>query len=83
VRPARDTIAALRPDVLICDIEGAEEMVLPLLDLSGLRAAIVELHPQYIGLRGVQKVFDAMNGGGLVYNPRRSNAKVVTFSRPG
>ena len=83
VRPARDTVAALRPDVLICDIEGAEEMVLPLLDLSGLRAAIVELHPQYIGLRGVQKVFDAMNGGGLVYNPRRSNAKVVTFSRPG
>ncbi|WP_375173455.1 FkbM family methyltransferase [Pseudooceanicola sp.] len=83
VRPARDTIAALRPDVLICDIEGAEEMVLPLLDLTTLRAAIVELHPQYIGLQGVQRVFDAMRQGGLTYNPRRSNGKVVTFSRPG
>ncbi|WP_240789453.1 FkbM family methyltransferase [Pseudooceanicola onchidii] len=82
VRPARATIAALAPDVLICDIEGAELMVLPLLDLSRLRAAIVELHPQYIGLPGVQVIFDAMNAGGLIYNPRRSNGKVVTFSRP-
>lgn len=82
VLPARETIAALSPDVLICDIEGAELTVLPLLDLSSLRVAIVELHPQYIGLRGVQAVFDAMNGGGLVYNARRSNGKVVTWSRP-
>lgn len=83
VMPARDTIAGLRPDVLICDIEGAEEMVIPLLDLTTLRTAIVELHPQYIGLTGVQKVFDAMNTGGLVYNARRSNGKVVTWTRPG
>lgn len=81
VRPARETIAAINPDVLICDIEGAELQVLPLLDLGGLRAAIVELHPQYIGLKGVQTIFDAMNKAGLVYNPKRSNAKVVTFSR--
>lgn len=83
VLPAKQTISDLKPDVLICDIEGAEEMVLPLLDLSGLRAAVVELHPQYIGMHGVQKVFDAMNAGGLIYNARRSNGKVVTWSRPG
>ena len=82
VLPARKTIAGLRPDILICDIEGAEEMVLPLLDLSAVRSAIVDLHPQYIGLNGVQKVFDAMTAGGLVYNAKRSNGKVVTWSRP-
>ena len=82
VLPARQTIADLSPDVLICDIEGAELSVLPLLDLSKLRVAIVELHPQYIGLRGVQMIFDAMTAGGLTYNPRRSNGKVVTWSRP-
>jgi hypothetical protein len=27
-------------------------------------------------------VFDAMNAAGLVYNPKRSISKVVTFSRP-
>ena len=83
VLPARETIAGIDPDVLICDIEGAEEMVIPLLDLSRVKNAIVELHPQYIGLNGVKRVFDAMAAGGLVYNPRRSEAKVVTFTRPG
>lgn len=82
VLPARDAIAALKPDVLICDIEGAEEMVLPLLDLTEVRVAIVELHPQYIGQTGVQTVFRAMDAAGLVYNARRSNGKVVTWSRP-
>jgi FkbM family methyltransferase len=82
VLPARETIAKIDPDILICDIEGAELDVLPMLDLSRLRGAIVELHPQYIGLKGVQVVFDAMNAAGLVYNPKRSISKVVTFSRP-
>lgn len=82
VLPARDTVAEINPNVLICDIEGAEVDIIPLLDLTNLRAAIVELHPQYIGLRGVEKVFAAMTAAGLIYNPRRSMAKVVTFSRP-
>ena len=82
VLPARETIAKIDPDILICDIEGAELDVLPMLDLSRLRGAIVELHPQYIGLKGVQVVFDAMNAAGLVYNPKRSISKGVTFSRP-
>lgn len=81
VLPARKTISEIAPDVLICDIEGAELSVLPLLDLSKIRAAIVELHPQYIGLEGVQVIFDAMRAGGLVYNARRSNGKVVSWSR--
>ncbi|EAQ01859.1 methyltransferase, FkbM family protein [Pseudooceanicola batsensis HTCC2597] len=82
VLPARQTIATLAPDVLICDIEGAEVYLLPQFDLSQVRVAIVELHPQHIGLNGVKTVFDTMHAGGLVYNPRRSMAKVVTFSRP-
>ncbi|MGI3168121.1 FkbM family methyltransferase [Pseudooceanicola sp. C21-150M6] len=82
MKPARETFAALQADVLVCDIEGAEVDLIPRLDLTGLRAAVVELHPQNIGLKGVGRVFDAMSQAGLIYNPRRSNAKVVTFSRP-
>jgi FkbM family methyltransferase len=81
VLAARDVVADLRPTVLVCDIEGAEATVLPLMDLSGLRAAILELHPQWVGAAGVGRVFDAMARAGLAYYPRTSQGKVVTFRR--
>ncbi|CUH77022.1 FkbM family methyltransferase [Tropicibacter naphthalenivorans] len=71
----------LCPDVLVCDIEGAEADLIPAGDWSGLRAAIIELHPQWIGQTGVQAVFDAMHKAGLTYFPKASEAKVVTFRR--
>ncbi|MDX1781104.1 MAG: FkbM family methyltransferase [Thalassovita sp.] len=71
----------LKPDILVCDIEGAEADVLPAGDWSGLRAAIVELHPQWIGQQGVQAIFDTMQKAGLTYFPKASSGKVVTFRR--
>lgn len=71
----------LKPDVLVCDIEGAEAMVLPSADWTGIRVAIIELHPQWIGQQGVQTVFDAMHKAGLTYFPKASEAKVVTFRK--
>ena len=71
----------VRPEVLICDIEGGEAELLPAGDWSSLRAAVIELHPQWIGQSGVQAVFDAMQGAGLSYFPRASHGKVVTFRR--
>lgn len=81
VRDARRETQRLKPTVLICDIEGAETQVIPALDLSSVRVAVVELHPQWIGAQGVAAVFQAMMAAGLVYYPRRSNAKVVCFRR--
>ncbi len=81
VQSINAVLRELRPSILICDIEGAEADLLPHADLSGLRAAIVELHPQWIGQAGVQAVFDAMHRAGLTYFPKRSNAKVVTFRK--
>lgn len=80
-RAARDVFAAIRPTVLVCDIEGAEAHVIPLLPLEGLRAAVVELHPQWIKQAGVKAVFDAFAAAGLTYYPQASEAKVVTFLR--
>ncbi|MFZ5961458.1 FkbM family methyltransferase [Thalassococcus sp. BH17M4-6] len=71
----------LKPDVLVCDIEGAEAHLLPAADLSCLRVAIVELHPQWIGQTGVQAVFDTMHRAGLTYFPKASEAKVVSFRK--
>jgi FkbM family methyltransferase len=81
VLAARDVVEALRPTVLVCDIEEAEAKVLPFIDLSGLRAAIPELHPQWVGAAGVGAVFDAMGRAGLAYCPKTSQGKVVTFRR--
>ncbi len=69
----------IRANVLICDIEGAEVDLIPSLDLTGLRAAIIELHPQWIGPEGVNKVFRAFMDAGLAYYHRGSTNKVVCF----
>lgn len=81
VRNVKSEMKAIKPDVLICDIEGAEADLIPLMDLSNLRAAVVELHPQWIGVDGVNAVFQAFMQAGLAYYPRLSNQKVVTFRR--
>ena len=69
----------LKPDILVCDIEGAEADLLPNLKYKGLRGAIIELHPQWIGAQGVRAVFDAMHAVGLAYYPQWSDQKVVCF----
>lgn len=71
----------INPSILIADIEGAEATLLPQMDLSGLRGAMVELHPQYIGPEGVNAVFRAFMDAGLAYYARGSTHKVVCFRR--
>ena len=81
VENARSVVKAIKPTFLVCDIEGAEAEILPLPDFSGLRGAVIELHPQWIGAPGVRAVFDAMHAAGLTFYPRVSNKKVVAFLR--
>jgi FkbM family methyltransferase len=72
---------AIAPSVVVCDIEGAEASLVPLMDLSTVRLGVLELHPQWIGKAGVQAVFDAFQAAGLTFFPKTSNKKVVTFLR--
>ncbi|MFW8592661.1 FkbM family methyltransferase [Cribrihabitans neustonicus] len=72
-------IARIRPTVLVCDIEGAEADLLPQMDLSGFRAAVIETHPQWIGKAGIRKVFACLDAAGLVFFPRWSHGKVAVF----
>lgn len=81
VHDVHAVMAAERPTILVCDIEGAEVDLIPAMDLTGLRGAIVELHPQWIGRDGVARVFAAMHDAGLVMFPRWSEGKVVCFRR--
>ena len=77
-----DVLQRLNPTLLICDIEGGEASLLPAADLSGLRVAIIELHPKTIGPTGISAIFDAMSRAGLIYDPDTSRGKVVAFLRP-
>ncbi|MFG6516992.1 FkbM family methyltransferase [Sulfitobacter sp. 1A13496] len=81
VLDAAKVFADFTPSVLICDIEGAEVDLIPTLPLDTLRAAIIELHPQWIGPEGVNKVFTAFMQAGLAYYHRGSHNKVVAFRR--
>jgi FkbM family methyltransferase len=51
-----DEIAAIKANVLLCDIEGGEVELLSHADLSGIRLMIVETHPWLAG----QAAIDAM-----------------------
>ncbi|MFY0645755.1 FkbM family methyltransferase [Sulfitobacter geojensis] len=79
VLDAKTTFKDIGANVLICDIEGAEADLIPSIDLTGLRAAIIETHPQWIGPEGIQKVFRAFMDAGLTYYHRGSEGKVIAF----
>lgn len=81
VRNINTVMKELKPSVLVADIEGAEADLLADAKLDGLRLAVIELHPQWIGEAGTRAVFDAMTRAGLTYFPKASKAKVVTFKK--
>lgn len=81
MRDAGETFRDIAPTALVCDIEGAEVDLIPLADLSSVRCAVIELHPQWVGSEGVAKVFAAITAAGLTYHHRGSQGKVVTFRR--
>ena len=76
---AGQTFRDIRPNILICDIEGAEADLIPRLDLTGLRAAVIETHPQWIGPEGINRVMRAFMDAGLAYYHRGSHGKVLAF----
>ncbi len=78
---AKTTFKDIGANVLICDIEGAEVDLIPYIDLTGLRAAIIETHPQWIGPEGINRVFRAFMDAGLAYYHRGSHGKVLAFRK--
>ena len=74
-------MAEVRPDVLICDIEGAEADLLTGLDASGLRAAVIELHPHILTRSDVAAIYETMARHRLFPAIEHSGGTVVVFSR--
>ena len=83
--PARSLpslLAEAGPSVLIVDIEGGEAELFRGAQLPGVRAVVMELHPEVVGLDGIARAFAHMAAAGLIYDPRSSYRHVVVFTRP-
>ena len=74
-------MAEYRPDVLICDIEGAEVELFPAFPPSTLRAAVVELHPDRLTLIQIQSIHDGLAAQGLHRQQPGPGGTVEIFSR--
>lgn len=49
-------VAAFKPSVLVIDVEGMEDELLPACPLPGIRALVFEVHPDVIGMGGVERL---------------------------
>lgn len=74
-----DVLMDFRPDVLLCDIEGGEAELFPGLDLTGLRAVIMELHPSVIGRVSEAAIYDSLSASGLYPRIELCSGTVVAF----
>ncbi len=74
-------IHRFQPTVLICDIEGAEDIVIPGCDLSGIRALVLELHPKVVSRQGIKAIFDACAAAQLYPRVELSSQQVIAFEK--
>lgn len=74
-------MAEAKPDILICDIEGGEEELIPRMPLDGLRDVVIELHPHIVSRAGMARIFKAFADFGLVPRVEHSSETVVAFER--
>lgn len=76
-----DVISAFRPDILICDIEGGEAELIPSLDASGLRSAVIELHPDRISQAAIDAITAGLGRHGLHPAKEALGGTVVLYTR--
>ncbi len=67
--------------LIVCDIEGAESFLFEDADLSNVTRIYLELHDHVTGLKGVQKLFRALELKNFTYDPRHSSKSIVLFRR--
>ncbi|WP_088625784.1 FkbM family methyltransferase [Oceanicola sp. 22II-s10i] len=74
-------LAEHKPNVVIMDIEGAEEHLFDAPWPGHVRFVMMEIHPARYPARVIKRIFDCMSASNLVYDPRASSGGVVSFKR--
>lgn len=83
VQDFRAVLNKIRPDVFVCDIEGGEEEVFVEADLNGIRAVVLELHPEIVSRAAIKMIFDVCARAGLYPRIEYSSERVVAFEKVG
>lgn len=81
VQDFQTTFNAFSPDVMICDIEGSEARLFDGISLKGLRALVIELHPDLITRADVKRIYDICYDAHLYPRVDLSNLHVEVFER--
>ncbi|WP_375689098.1 FkbM family methyltransferase [Pseudooceanicola sp. LIPI14-2-Ac024] len=74
-------LRAHRPQVVIMDIEGAEQHLFDRPWPRHVRSVLMELHPGRYPATVIRTIFDGMSASGLTYDPGVSSGAVVGFRR--
>ena len=76
-----EVIRQTSANVLVCDIEGAEQQVFDGVALENLRSIVVELHPDILPPVEIHKIFKTCIDAGLYPDIKLSSGQVVCFRR--
>ncbi|MDX2484371.1 MAG: FkbM family methyltransferase [Pseudodonghicola sp.] len=76
-----EVCAALKPTVLVMDIEGGEQEILRHADLSGFRAMVLEFHPKAYGIGGMRECKNILRAAGFERIAEKSKRTVWTCER--
>lgn len=76
-----DLLARHRPDVVVIDIEGGEELLFDAPWPDPPRLIVMEIHPQRYPGSTVRRIFDWVSAAGLAYCATGSRGTVVVFER--
>lgn len=82
--PTGDFNAAMKrfkPDVLVMDIEGGELDILRHADLTGVRAIVIEFHPEHYEVSGMKECKNVLRDAGFVRDDEVSTRIVWTAER--
>lgn len=78
---ANKLIGEFRPDILVCDIEGAEAELIPALSFDTFRAVVIELHPDRLEKREIEGIYDAFQRNGFEEGRIQLGGTVKLFER--
>lgn len=70
-----------RPELVMMDIEGAEERLFDEPWHPELRFLVLELHPPRYSGKVIKRIVDCMSDSGLTYDPLTSRGRVLGFRR--
>lgn len=80
--PIADLTEELSPTVIVCDIEGGELGLFDKVDLSSVRAMVIEFHPKIYGKEGRSRIIALLAAKGLTLaESNRDDSSVQLFER--